>query len=118
MKTNPPTTMGKNGTGVFRPPVVVAFIVFLMAGAGFVFKLGPNWRYLTDGVTALAVVLVLWEVQRQRQHTAAQMAEQIEEVLQLLRSAKADLSSAERKNIETELQRLQLDVLRRASLKR
>ena len=104
--------------GVFRPPVIVAVVVFLMAGAGFVFRLGPNWRYLTDGVTAFAVILVLWEVQRQRQQTAARMAEQIEEVLKLLRSTKADLSSAERKNIEAELQRLQLDLLSRATLKR
>lgn len=99
---------------VFRPPVIVALVVFLMAGAGFVFKLGPDWRYLTDGVTAFAVILVLWEVQR----TAVRTAEQIEELLRLLRSAKADLSSAERKNIEAELQRLQLEVLSRATLKR
>jgi hypothetical protein len=118
MKINPPTTMGRIGTGVFRPPVIVVLVVFLMAGAGFVFKLGPDWRYLTDGVTAFAVILVLWEAQRQRQHAAARMAEQIEEVLKLLRSAKADLSSAELKNIEAELQRLQLEVLSRATLKR
>ena len=110
--------MRKFGTGVFRPPVIVALVVFLMAGAGWVFKLGPNWRYLTDGVTAFAVILVLWEVQRQRQHTAARTAEQIEELLKLLRSAKADLSSTELKKIEAELQRLQLDLLSRATLKR
>lgn len=104
--------------GVFRPPVIVALVVFLMGGAGWVFGLGPNWRYITDGVTAFAVILVLWEVQRQRQHTAARVAEQIEELLRLLRSARADLSTAELKKIEAELQRLQLDVLSRATLKR
>ena len=118
MKSSAPTTKEKKGTGMFRPPIIVALVVLLMAGAGWVFGLGPNWRYITDGVTAFAVILVLWEVQRQRQHTAARMAEQIEELLRLLRSAKADLSSAELKKIEAELQRLQLDVLSRATLKR
>lgn len=118
MKSDPPTTNERKGTGFFRPPVLVAVVVFFMAGVGWVFGLGPNWRYLTDGVTAFAVILVLWEVQRQRQQTAARTAEQIEEVLKLLRNAKADLSSAERKNIEAELQRLQLDLLSRATLKR
>ena len=104
--------------GAFWPSVGAAFVVLVTATAGIVFRLGPMWHYLTDGVTALTVLSVVWEVQRQRQRTAARTAEQIEELLKLLRSAKADLSSAELKTIEEELQRLQLDVLSRATLKR
>ena len=118
MTNDAPIIPHEKGSGAFWRSAGPAMVVLIMVCAGLVFGLGPNWRYLTDGVTAFAVILVLWEVQRQRQHTAAQTAEQIEEVLRLLRSARADLSSSERKKIEAELQRLQLDLLSRATLKR
>jgi low affinity Fe/Cu permease len=118
MKPSPLTKLGKLGQGIFRPPVIAAFVVLLMATAGYVFRLGPDWRYITDGVTAFAVILVLWEVQRQRQRTAARTAEQIDELLRLLRSARSNLSNTELKNIEADLQRLQVDVLSRTTFKR
>ena len=104
-------------SGVFWPSFVAALIVLATAAAGIVFRLGPMWHYITDGVTAFAVLSVAWEVQRRGQHTAARTAAQIEEVLKMLRSVKADLSSAELKTIEAELQRLQLDVLSRTTLR-
>ena len=104
--------------GIIRLPVIVALVVLLMATAGYVFKLGPDWRYLTDGVTAFAVISLLWDVQRQRQRNAAWMVEQIEELLNSLRSAKAELSKAEIETIVAELQRWQFDLLQRTNFKR
>lgn len=95
-----------------------ALVALVTASVGIIFRLGPMWHYLADGAAALAVLSVLWEVQRQRLRSAVRTAGQIDELLNLLRNAKAGLSSAELKTIEAELQRLQLDVLSRATLRR
>ena len=97
---------------------MAALVLLVTALAGIVFRLGPNWHFVANVVTALTALLLAWEVQRQKKRNAARTAEQIEELLKLLRRAKADFSSAELKTIEAELQRLQFNVLKRASLKR
>ena len=114
----PTTTLSDGGWAAFRRSALPAVVVLVMASVGLAFGLGPVWRYVTDCVTALAVILMLWEALRQRQRTAAQTAEQIGELLKVLLCVKADLSSAELKTIEAELQRLQLDLLSRATLRR
>jgi len=102
----------------FGPSVVAALFLLVTASAGIVFQLGPNWHFTTNIVTALTVLSLAWEVQRQRQRAAARIAAQIEELLKLLRSGKADLSRAEIQTIKAELERMQFDLLRRATLRR
>jgi uncharacterized membrane protein len=98
--------------------VVAAIVVLATSAAGIVFRLGMMWHFISDGVTALALLGVVWELQRQRLRAAVRTAAQIEELLKLLRSAKADLSGAELMKIEGELQRLQIDLLGPAAFQR
>lgn len=93
-------------------------VVLATAAAGIIFRLGPNWHFFTNIVTAITVLSLAWEVQQQRNRVALRTAAQIEELLKLLRSAKSEFSRAEIQTIVAGLERMQFDVLRRATLKR
>ena len=105
-------------SGMFGPSAIAAMVVLATAAAGIIFHLGPNWHFFTNIVTALTVLFLAWEVGQQRKRSAERTAAQIEELLKLLRSAKAEFSRAEIQTIVAELERMQFDVLRRATLKR
>ena len=111
---NPQLPAGRNDA--FWPSVIAAFLVLLSTAVGMVFRLGMTWHFISDGVTAIALLAVVWELQRQRQRTATRTAARIEELLKLLRSAAADASREQLQTIEAELQRLQTDLRGRATL--
>jgi hypothetical protein len=101
-----------------RLSIIASLVVLLMVAAGIVQGFGPTWHYLTDGVTALAVLSLAWAVQRRWQRNAMRTAAQIGELLKLLRIAKSEFSRAEIQAIVAELERMQFDVLKRAPLRR
>lgn len=116
----PESTSAPAGAEKIRasPSVIAASLVLTMVATGLLWRLGPTWIYMTNGLTATAVLIWGWEIQRQRTLIAMRTARQIAKLLEVLRSAKTDLSSEERRVIESELESLRVDVLRRASLHR
>lgn len=98
----------------FWPSVAAAMVIVAATAVGIVFHLGMMWHLICDGVTASALLGVVWELQRQRQRTAVK----IEELLTILRGAKANAFGTELQTIEAELQRLQSNLLGRATFPR
>ncbi len=91
-----------------------AVAVLATVAAGIVFRLGPKWHYLTNGMTALVMLAVVWRLQRQRTRNTARTAQQIDELMEALRSANSKLSSDEISRIETQLRQLRDSLLQRA----
>ncbi len=106
--------MGSSSTSTFSaafwPSVIAAAVVLTTTAIGIVFHLGMTWHFLGDGITAAALLAVIWTLQRQRQHLAETATAKIEHLRGLLRSATAASSTADLKAIEMELERLQIEL--------
>lgn len=82
-------------TGRCWTSIVAALVVLLAAGIGVAFRFGSTWALRHECSAALAVIFVVWDIQRERRLTARRTPEQIDALLKLLGSARGDLSTAE-----------------------
>lgn len=99
-------------------PLVPSVVVSVLGLVGVLFHASPNWRFFNDAVLATALLCIVVAFQSQSRRNARKTATQIEELLKLLRGSKNRLSAYEAQKMQISLQELQIDVLRRAGLKK
>ena len=96
--------------------ITSAVLIGLLALMPFIFR--SNIIFATSATTVVTLVLILTAFQVQRLHMLTRTIAKLDELLQLFRQTKSELSPAESKQLMQELAEIRAHLLQESSLKR